>query len=164
MATTASRPLFLGTRQLNILIVVSVDLRYVPRSRRNAAERQRCGIRRAGSRGSPVTVHAMARQTGVRKIARRIADRLPISRARRLVRLPRRLEQSSGVLHPIGTFDGNGLAECKRMNAQRRSRVFVVEEPLSEDEIEQVTQALNNDPQIRANIIHAMDEILRREF
>ena len=30
--------------------------------------------------------------------------------------------------------------------------------------IEQVTQALNNDPQIRANILHAMDEILRREF
>jgi hypothetical protein len=30
--------------------------------------------------------------------------------------------------------------------------------------IEQVTQALNNDPQIRANIIHTMNEILRREF
>lgn len=30
--------------------------------------------------------------------------------------------------------------------------------------IEQVTQALNSDPQIRANIINAMNEILRREF
>lgn len=30
--------------------------------------------------------------------------------------------------------------------------------------IEQVTQALNSDPQIRTNIITAMNEILRREF
>lgn len=30
--------------------------------------------------------------------------------------------------------------------------------------IQQVTQTLNSDPQIRANIINAMKEILRREF
>ena len=86
------------------------DLRYVALSRRDAAECQRCRIGRSDSRRSPVTVHAMARQTRVGEIARGSADSLPISRARCLVSLPRRLEQSGGVLHPVRTLDRNGLS------------------------------------------------------
>ena len=77
---------------------------------------------------------------------------------------PGTTDQHNAVQQPLPAISDDEMVRRTAAVAVHEQHGYNLPAEQEKAMIEQVTQALNSDPQIRANIIHAMNEILRREF